>query len=134
MNNGESTKLKTRIAFSPEQLKLSFEKFQREHAKQKIEKSSQSLSMRQNRQKRLEPISSFSVQSTGPEDENKNTVAREDGKTSTTNLQNQQDRQDFLPKDLMRNFYHKYAPVKNTEMQLTLPKMQTNAHHDYSIT
>ena len=58
MNNGESTQFKTRITFSPEQLKLSFEKFQKEHAKQKIEKPSQSLSMRQ---KRLEPISSFSV-------------------------------------------------------------------------
>lgn len=52
---------------------------------------------------------------------------------STSNLKNPE-RQDFLPEDLMRNFYHKYAPVKNTELQLTLPRMKTNDHHDYSIT
>lgn len=52
---------------------------------------------------------------------------------STSNLK-ETDRQDFLPKDLLRNFCHKYAPVKNTELQLSLPRMKTNAHHDYSIT
>jgi hypothetical protein len=48
-----------RTAFFPDQLKFNFEKFQKEQAMIKSEKTGQSRSLRQ---KRLEPISSFSVQ------------------------------------------------------------------------